>query len=280
MMFIFIAIIIVLCLSILLSKYSFNRKVAKEIDLLSREGREANTKIFHLSDLKELPEPVQKYFRHVLKDGQDHIKFVRLKQEGKFRMKDNQPWLPITAEQYFTTQRPAFLWKVYLKMNPLVWIEGRDMYHRGKGEMLIKALSIVNVVDAYGKEMDISSLLRFLAEAPWFPTVLLPNDYIKWEEIDSHSARVFIEDAGYSASGIFTFNESGEIVKFESNDRFMEVNGKYLRETWSGYFGNYREINGIKIPTEGEVEWNLPDKDLPYAKLEIIDIQYDVFSKF
>jgi len=60
----------------------------------------------------------------------------------------------------------------------------------------------------------------------------------------------------------------------------MEADGKYLKEQWGGYYRNYQEIEGMKIPTEGEVEWNLSDKDLQYAKLKITDIQYNITSKY
>jgi len=36
----------------------------------------------------------------------------------------------------------------------------------------------------------------------------------------------------------------------------------------------------MMIPAEGEVEWNLSDKDLQYAKLKITDIQYNISSKY
>jgi len=244
--------------------------------MLTEEGSKAQSKTFSFNDLEGLPEPVQRYFKYALKDGQEYIRFVRLKQVGEFRMKENQSWMPIKAEQYFTTEVPAFLWRVKLMMAPFIWIEGRDMYYQGKGNMLIKILSTITVADATGREMDISSLIRFLSETPWFPTALLPSDYIEWKEIDSNSARAVIKDNGYTASGIFTFNEKGEIIKFVTNDRYMESDGKYFKEQWTGYYRNYQEIEGMKIPIEGEVEWNLSDRDLQYAKLKITDIQYNI----
>ena len=273
-------VIVIIILFITISKILFDKKVIKEVGMLTEEGSKAQSKIFSFDDLEGLPEPVQRYFKYALKDGQEHIKFVRLKQVGEFRMKENQPWMPIKAEQYFTTEDPAFIWWVKLAMAPFIWIEGRDMYYQGKGSMLIKLLSTITVADAAGSEMDISSLIRFLSEAPWFPTALLPSDYIEWKEIDSNSARAVIKDNGYTASGIFTFNEKGEITKFISNDRYMEVDGKYFKEQWGGYYRNYQEIEGMKIPIEGEVEWNLSDKDLQYAKLKITDIQYNVTEKY
>lgn len=273
-------VIVIIILFITISKILFDKKVTKEIDILTEDGSKIQYKTFSLKDLEGLPEPVQRYFKYALRDGQEYIKFVRLKQIGEFRMKENQPWMSIKAEQYFTTEDPAFIWRVKLAMTPFIWIEGRDMYYQGKGNMLIKLLSTITAADATGSEMDISSLIRFLSETPWFPTALLPGDYIEWKEIDSNSAQAVIKDNGYTASGIFTFNEKGEIIKFVTNDRYMEVDGKYFKEQWGGYYGNYQEIEGMKIPTEAEVEWNLSDRDLQYAKLKITDIQYNILSKY
>ncbi len=273
-------VIVIIILFITISKILFDKMVTKEIDILTEDGSKTQSKTFSFNDLEGLPEPVQRYFKYALKDGQEHIKFVRLKQVGKFRMKENQSWMPIKAEQYFTTEDPAFIWRVKLAMVPFIWIEGRDMYYQGRGNMLIKLLSTITVADAAGSEMDISSLIRFLSEAPWFPTALLPSDYIEWKEIDSNSAQVVIKHKGYTVSGIFTFNKKGEIIKFVTNDRYMEVDGKYFKEQWGGYYRNYQEINGIKIPTEAEVEWNLYDRDLQYVKLKITDIQYSITEKY
>jgi len=274
------AIIVIIILFITISKILFDKKVIKEVGMLTEEGSKAQSETFSFNDLEGLPEPVQRYFKYAIKDGQEHIKFVRLKQVGEFRMKENQSWMPIKAEQYFTTEDPAFIWRVKFTMAPFIWIDGRDMYYQGKGNMLIKVLSTITVADAAGSEMDISSLIRFLAEAPWFPTALLPSDYLEWKEIDSNSARAVIKDKGYTASGIFTFNEKGEIIKFVTNDRYMEADGKYFKEQWAGYYRNYQEVDGMKIPIEGEVEWNLSDRDLQYVKLKITDIQYNITEKY
>lgn len=273
-------VIVIIILFITISKVLFDKKVIKEVGMLTEEGSKAQSKTFNFNDLEGLPEPVQRYFKYALKDGQEHIKFIRLKQVGEFRMKENQGWMPFKAEQYFTTEDPAFIWRVKFTMAPFIWIEGRDMYYQGKGNMLIKVLSTITVADAVGSEMDISSLIRFLSEAPWFPTALLPSDYLEWIEIDSNSAQAVIKDNGYIASGIFTFNEKGEIIKFVTNDRYMEVDGKYFKEQWGGYYRNYQEINGMKIPIEAEVEWNLSDRDLQYVKLKITDIQYNIAEKY
>ena len=54
-------------------------------------------------------------------------------------------------------------------MNPLMAVVGRDKYVNGRGEMLIKILGLLPVVDARGPEMDQGTMLRYLAEMTWFP---------------------------------------------------------------------------------------------------------------
>ena len=42
-------------------------------------------RVFHHAQLEGLPEPVQRYFKYALQDGQKYIKFCTIKQSGKFR---------------------------------------------------------------------------------------------------------------------------------------------------------------------------------------------------
>ena len=66
---------------------------------------------------------------------------------------------------------------------------GKDDYINGKGYFQIKLLSLFTVADTKGKELDESELIRWLGEAPLFPTALLPSKYLHWEQIDSNSAK-------------------------------------------------------------------------------------------
>ncbi|MDA8226162.1 MAG: hypothetical protein M0T74_00380, partial [Desulfitobacterium hafniense] len=59
----------------------------------------------------------------------------------------------------------------------------------------------------------------------WFPTAAL-SSYIKWEEIDSNSAMATLSYKGVSASGVFSFNEKGEIINFVA-ERYMDSNNLF-----------------------------------------------------
>ena len=70
--------------------------------------------------------------------------------------------------------------------------EGRDKYQDGHGNMLIKLLKAITVVDAKSKEMDQSALVTVLAESLIVPTYAL-RQYIKWTALDANSAGAEIE---------------------------------------------------------------------------------------
>jgi len=204
--------------------------------------------------------------------GKEKINTVRLQQKAELRLNEDQSWMPVEAEQYFTTNNPGFIWKASIKPFPLLHISGRDKYYKGKGGMLIKVLSLITVANSKGKEIDQGTLLRYLAEIVWFPTAAI-NDYIQWEELNSSSARATMSYGGITASGIFNFNKKGEVINFVA-ERYMEKDDQYELETWSPVMSGYQEINGIMIPTRGEVIWKLETGDFKWFKFTITDIDY------
>jgi hypothetical protein len=250
----------------------FKEKVKREVRQITEDTDSAPAQKFTYNQLNGLPEPVQRYFKHVLKDGQEYIRIVRLKQTGEFRAKESDRWVPLEAEQYSATISPSFVWHARLKPTPYTWIESRDVYHKGSGFMEGKLLSAFPLMSDSGREMELSSLARFLSEAPWYPTALLPGNNLEWKGIDSHSAKAVINDAGYSVSAVFTFDDNGEITKVTTEDRYRSVNGMKERIAWTAYYKNYQEMNGIKIPTEVEAGWNLQKGNVPYVRLRVMEI--------
>ena len=264
-----------------INAYLFNRAVAGEIDKLTGDAGNNTGKTVHNIDISNLPEPVRKYFQYALKDQREIIRFVRLKQEGLFRLKDdpnldeNEGWSSLKAEQYFTTKEPEFIWCAEIKMAPFLWIKGWDRYHQGEGNMLWKMLSAIKIVDARDEMLNQGALSRYLAETPWFPTALLPGDQLRWEAVNSNSAKAVLKDRDLKVSIIFHFNNQGQITHAEMPNRARMVDNQYVSTPWTAYYRNYQEIDGMMIPTEGEVAWNLGSGNFSYAKLKITDIKYN-----
>ena len=68
------------------------------------------------------------------------------------------------AEQYYTVTEPSFIWKANMAMMPIISITARDKYVNGKGQMTIKALSLIPIANSSGQKVDQGTLQRYLAE--------------------------------------------------------------------------------------------------------------------
>ncbi|HAJ94652.1 MAG TPA: hypothetical protein DCP02_00315 [Actinobacteria bacterium] len=273
---ILIFILIVLEVALLLIAYivfMFGRKIRKETKQLS-DGYESIEKIYSSIDYEKLPEPVKKYFKYVLKEDSRHINSIKVRQSGYIRLKKNQKWIPFRAVQYFNGQKPGFIWIASANINPFIWVSTRDRYINQKGNMLVKLFSIFTLVDATGKEMDISSFIRYFSEAPWFPTSLMPSRFLRWEAVDGISAKAFVINGTNRAELIFGFNSRGEIIKVTTHDRYRSVDKEYCKEKWTGYFKDYKEMEGIRIPTRIEAEWNSGDGNFKYIKIDVKKIEF------
>jgi hypothetical protein len=142
--------------------------------------------------------------------------------------------------------------------------------------MQAKVLSLVPVVDERGKaELNAGALQRFLAEAVWFPTALLPGAGVQWRAIDNSRALATLTDSGTTVSLEFRFNDAGEITSVFTPGRYRSVNGKYELAPWEAHLRSYEERDGVRIPVEGDVEWQLRDGSFPYWKGRIVQAKYD-----
>ncbi|MGI6453564.1 MAG: DUF6544 family protein [Syntrophomonadaceae bacterium] len=258
---------------IVTASYSFQSKVKAEVKELFRDYGGPQYSIVSQEDLHGLPAPVQRWLKRSNVIGKEMVKTVRLTQAGQMRTSADQAWMPFTAQQYFNVEKPGFIWYARINPAPLVHIAGRDKYYEGQGHMLIKIMSLANVANASGKEMNQGALVRYLAETIWYPAAAL-SEYIQWETIDENSARATMEYEGTKASGVFTFDLEGNVISFTAK-RFREVKGQYTLDDWFVRAGDYKEFGGIRIPSRGIVKWQLPEGDFEWLQVEITNLEYN-----
>ena len=269
-----LGVIIVLIVSfIFIGSAIFKRKVHCEVKILFKKRRDIKPAAITEKDIEDLPKPVQRYLRYSQIIGKETVGTVRLKQKGFMRMSEGQKWMPLEAEEYYTTDPPGFIWYGSIEFVPFLSVKARDMLFEGKGAMLIKLLGLIGIADARGPKMDQASLVRYLSETIWFPTALL-SDNIEWEPIDTNSAKATISVDGLTAYGMFHFDDRGELKNFVA-ERYREERGQLVLEKWSTPITEYKEINGIRIPSKGHAEWNLSSGDFKYIEVELTSIEYN-----
>ena len=256
------------------STISFQKKVTAEVSNLFTQSKKSEKIILTEQMLKGFPHPVKKWLFNSGIPGNEIIQHVYLEQEIQMLMKPEQKdWMKAEAKQYFSMEPPAFNWTIDLHMKPGLKVVGRDKFEDGKGEMLIKLLSAIPMVNAKDSEkVDQATLQRYLAEIVWFPSAAI-SSYISWEPIDDYSANAIMNYKGTEGSGVFHFNENGDFKKFVAM-RYKDARDAEPAE-WTVTASEIAVRNGIRIPVQSEVKWKLDDSEWTWLKLRISDIKYN-----
>jgi hypothetical protein len=241
---------------------------------LTNGRRTIEPEIYDLKEIEDLPTPVQRFFKTVLKDGQAIVAAVKLSQQGQFNMSEiESKWSPFTATQLVMTQRLGFDWDARIQIAPGLNAFVHDTYLLGEGNLHASLLGLFTVADVCGTpEASQGELLRFFAEATWYPTALLPSQGVRWEAIDDTSARATLTDGATTASLVFQFNAEGTIATMRAEARYRD---KLTAMPWSGRFWEYSVRNEMLIPLEGEVGWEYPEGTRLYFKGRITEINYE-----
>ncbi len=224
--------------------------------------------------LSGLPEPARRYLNHTGVVGQPWIDTVRIHYAGRFRLAMDKPWLPMRAEQVYTTNPPAFHWQARLKMFGLWIVRGSDTYRHGHGHMFGKIAGLYTIFDARGDELDQGAMLRYLNETTWFPIALL-NDYITWQAVDDGAFDVTFTDGGRSVTARFFIAPDGRLINFSAM-RYRENKGQYTYDRWETPMTDWGRLAGLNLPVRGQALWKLPTGDLPYIDLTVTRIEYNV----
>lgn len=253
-----------------LSRLAFDRRVSQEVRHLfaASNGR---SRLVTEADLVGLPESVQRWLRWSNVVGTAYPVTVRLRQEGEFRMGQDRGWMPFTAEEYYTTDPPGYVWNVTFRMAPLVTVSGRDRYADGQASILMRLLSLIPVANDHSPGLNQGAMLRFLNETMWFPAGVL-SPYITWEPRDEVSAVATMRYGGVSASATFWFDDQGRLTNMTA-ERFD--NAKKAMLAWSTPISNYGQFAGIRVPVQGAGVWHYEQGEFPYIRLRVTDIEYN-----
>lgn len=219
---------------------------------------------FSEADIADLPVPVQKYFRNCGYIGTPKSSYTKVVyKDVDFSMGRGKSILKIDHTQYNFVDAPNRI--AYINSSVYgIPFEGLDSFINGAGSMRGVVAKLYPLFNQTGTAMDKSSLVTFLAESLIVPNVAL-QDYIIWEAIDDFHAQAAISSYGIKASGIFTFNDRGEMTSFVTDDReATSGDGVSEKVRWSVVCGEYQEMDGLMRPTVFQAIWHYEDGDLVY----------------
>ncbi len=228
-------------------------------------------------ELAGLPAPVQRFFRAALTDGQPVVAAASVTHSGSFNMgQTNDQWKPFTSTQRVVTRRPGFAWDARVMMLPGVPVQVHDAYVAGEGLLQPSVFGLFSLARvAGGGEIARGELMRFFAEAAWYPTALLPSQGVRWEAVDEQHARATLVDGDIRLTMTFGFGADGLIETVLADARGRMEGDRVVMAPWQGRFWNYERRSGMQVPLEGEVAWLLPAGRKTYWRGRITALAYE-----
>lgn len=198
--------------------------------------------------LEGLPEPARRYLAHAIGEGTPLASAVRLSMRGTLRLK---AWKTFSAEEVIRGGR-GFFWRAAVRPG----IRGYDALVDGEAAVRWKLFGLIPVLSASGPDILRSAAGRYLAEAVWLPTLLLPQHGARWEPLDDGRAAVVLEAFGERARLELSMDESGRLRDLRLQRWGKPPGGSQGRYAFGGIVEEERRFDGFTIPVRMRIGWH------------------------
>jgi len=226
-------------------------------------------------DMAHLPPAIQNYLRYTGSVGKPKVVNFRVSWQGTMRVKKDGDWLPIKAWQYNFIEDPTRLFYIESSMYGLPF----DGYHAYIGEaatMQIMLGGLLQVVDARGPEMNRGETVTMFNDMCLIAPATLIAPSIRWEAIDTLTVKGIFTNQGNTVSAVLSFDPSGALKNFVSNDRYFCEDGRtYLSYPWLTPVEEFRDFGGRRIAGGGEAIWVMPQGKFAYGRFTVAGLEYN-----
>ena len=222
-----------------------------------------------------LPECVQRYLDFTGVVGRPKVWNYRLRFTGELRNAPDAPWMKVRIDQRSFVEPAARLFLIRASMFGVPFVT-LHRYVGATATFRVRLLGLFTVVDAFGSEMDQSETVTLLNDMCLLAPSTLASDRVSWSEVEPLRARATFSNAGHTVSALVSFDESGALVDFLSNDRYRTVDGKsYSLVPWSTPVHEWADFEGRRLPVKADARWIEPEGELCYARFELAEAAYN-----
>lgn len=260
-----------IALAVLIAYAMWSASIGGDMAALERDALPVTGAAITPERIAGLPEPAVRYFTRAGVVGTAIPRIVRLGQKGRIRSSAEAAWMTLEAEEVYSTNPPALVWRAGMPGLGLPLVLGRDEYLRGEGSIAMKLLSIVPVADERGDELRAAGLMRYLNEMMWFPAAYL-GESVTITPAGDDAFNVSIADRGLVAEATLFVDAEGRVVNFRAR-RYNT--GTRSVQTWETPISDWGRSAGLELPTRGAADWKLASGDLRYIELEITSVRYE-----
>ena len=225
--------------------------------------------------LKELPPLLRHHLIACGYAGKESVVCCQIRWKNTFlKFRPKGEWKSTACLQVNFVPDPARLVLMRTCLWGLFSFAARDKYQTGKGNMLIRLLGRLTLSEDNGRKMDQAELVTILAETMILPVYAL-QPYTTWETVDKTTVKGTIRHGDVTASGLFHFNEQGLLCRFETEDRYYAVNGRYHAYRWTTEVTNYIRRGDLSFPSSYRAAWQLPGGAYDYFKGELSRLEFN-----
>lgn len=222
--------------------------------------------------LAKLPEPIRRYLEAALGPNVEPASVVKLKLEGRIKPSEDSSWSDYEATQTVTLNPPQLAWSARIDYLPLLPVHTVTKLAGGRGRTESKLAGLMSMLVLANDDVGRYLLLRWLAEAVWYPEVLLACPGLTWQEMEAPVAgtrqiRATLKRDGRQVEGEFTFIGRSRAPSF-----FTSRNTGAYR--WYCNYSGWRRESGRQIPTLLTQGLQLAAARDDRLKLELAEIEY------
>jgi hypothetical protein len=205
---------------------------------------------FSDAEVKDLPEPVRRFFRAAIAVGTPLATGARLDMRGQIKVGGR--WLPFRAHEV-VNPHVGFLFSA----RAAGVITGSDRYIDGAGAMNWKIAGLFSVAHGTGPDISVSGAGRTGVEAILVPTSLLPRYGVTWTVDGDHHIVAHHELDSTPVELHLTIAPSGHIravVVQRWGD--PDETGTWAWHPFGGDFTAHRTLAGLTIASAGHLGWH------------------------
>jgi len=275
-----VALLVLIVLLGATANFRWSRDVDARLAALEVATPPTRSQRFDENELKTLPPVVRRYLSQALNLNQPLVRRLYLEQTGSFNRSSTpmvEQWEPFTARQRVATKRPGFVWDAAIRVSPGITVRVVDAYVAGVGSLQPSVFGLIDVGGNQGNaDIARGELIRYFAEAVWYPTVLLPSQGVQWKAVGDRSAQATLSDGPLTVNLLFTFTADGMVERISSTERSALLNGVMVPMPWEVRLSGYQLQDGMRVPQEAEVAWLTPGGRWPYWRGRVVKLDYDM----
>jgi uncharacterized protein DUF6544 len=198
---------------------------------------------------------------------------IRLRQVAEIRLAPDGAWLAHEAEQRIDPLGVAFRWEARTRMARLFPVTIVDAFEGGQGELTVRLFGVIPLVRGRGAEFDRGEAMRGLVEMPWHPFGFTDHPGLTWAAAEGGGLHAAFDDGRTRAAVDFQLDDEGRVLGGRAANRPRWVGKTVVETPWSGAFSEYKEFDGVRVPTRAEVGWDLPEGRFSYWRGEVVSFR-------